>query len=196
MIYSISGVLAKKGGNFAVIETGGIGFHVFMAPNSLAKLPSAGSEVKIFCRLYLRAEENFELYGFLEEKERIFFELLNSVSGVGPKTALSVLSLDKVENLTAAIVENRPDLLTRASGIARKTAERVVLELKNKIKTEITEKAGEITARMGDKVELSEALKSLGYQPKDIERAIEALPSGVDKFEDKLKQCLKQLSRL
>ena len=126
MIYSLNGRLTSKGDNFAIVETCGIGFKVFLPRLSLAKLSFGAEPIALFCYLHLR-EDGAELYGFLNEGDRSFFELLNSVNGVGPKTALAIMSVEKVESLTAAILENRPDLLTRTAGVGKKIAERVVL---------------------------------------------------------------------
>ena len=111
--------MVKKGDNFAIIETGGVGFKVFLPQPSLVRLLPSDKNTTLFCHLYLR-EERVELYGFLNEGDRSFFELLNSVNGVGPKTALAIMSVEKVESLTAAILENRPDLLTRTAGVGKK----------------------------------------------------------------------------
>ena len=132
MIYSLAGRLSLKRDKFVVVESGGVGLKVAVSSAALNSLPAVGSPVNFFCHLRVK-EDALELYGFLSEEELDFFELLNGVSGVGPKSALAVLALDKVENLEAAIAEGKSELLTRVSGIGRKTAERIILELKDKM---------------------------------------------------------------
>ncbi len=139
MLYSLTGKLAEMGDNFLVLEISGIGLKVFTHRRTLSILPPTGGSLKIFSHLYLR-EEGSELYGFLNPQELEFFELLISVSGVGPKSALSVMEVDELKNLLAAINEGRPDLFTKAAGIGRKTGVRFTLELKSKVKLD---KSGE-----------------------------------------------------
>src|SRR3989338_9255844 len=118
MIYTLQGKLTKKGERCVVVEVHGVGFRVAMSERTLKALRRAGSEVKIFTHLHVR-EDALELYGFPTEEELRFFDLLNSVGGVGPKSALAVLDVAPLKELEAAIIEGRPDLLTRASGIGR-----------------------------------------------------------------------------
>jgi len=192
MIHYLTGKIISRGENFAVIENNGIGFKVFLTGDALNKLPAAGSEVKIFCYLYIREETVLELYGFLKEEELNFFGLLISISGVGPKTALNILSVDRLENLMAAIIENRPDLLTRASGIGQKTAERVILELKSKIKLKT---AKTLTQKLDLDTEVEEALVGLGYSRRQVREILSKIPSEMTKIEERLKEALRLLGR-
>ena len=192
MIHYLTGKIISRGENFAVIENNGIGFKVFLTGDALNKLPAAGSEVKIFCYLYIREETVLELYGFLKEEELNFFGLLISISGVGPKTALNILSVDRLENLMAAIIENRPDLLTRASGIGQKTAERGILELKSKIKLKT---AKTLTQKLDLDTEVEEALVGLGYSRRQVREILSKIPSEMTKIEERLKEALRLLGR-
>src|SRR3989338_9774632 len=187
MIHYLTGKIISRGENFAVIENNGIGFKVFLTGDALNKLPAAGSEVKIFCYLYIREETVLELYGFLKEEELNFFGLLISISGVGPKTALNILSVDRLENLMAAIIENRPDLLTRASGIGQKTAERVILALKSKIKLKT---AKILTQKLDLDTEVEEAFVGLGYSRRQVREILSKIPSEMTKIEERLKKTL------
>ena len=108
MIYSISGRLALKESGFAVVETGGLGLKLFASRLTLEGLPAAGTEVKFFCHLHVR-EDALDLFGFTSEGELQFFEMLISVSGVGPKSALAILDTAPLDELSAAIKEGRPD---------------------------------------------------------------------------------------
>src|SRR3989344_1004966 len=115
MMYSISGILIGKGEHFFVVDTGAIAFQLFAPRGVLEHLPPIGQKVKIFSYLHVR-EDALQLYGFLSEGERDFFERLNTVSGVGPKSALGIMGVAPVEQLVAAVNEGRTELLTRASG--------------------------------------------------------------------------------
>ncbi len=191
MIYSISGKIAGRGDNFAVIEAAGLGLKIFMSKRLLGKLQPMGSDAKLFCHLHVR-EDALELYGFLAQEELRFFELLISVSGVGPKSALAILDIDELKNLSAAIKENRPDLLTRASGIGRKTAERIVLELRGKVGGE---HSGLVVQKMESDVDLVETLASLGYSKQQAKDALARVDEKTVGVEDRLKAALRILGR-
>lgn len=191
MLYSVSGVLGAKGENFTVLETGDFGFKIFTHRRTLEKLPPAGGSAKLFLYLYIR-EDEMELYGFLTPQERVFFEMLNSVAGVGPKSALAIMEIAELKNLAAAIKEGRADLLTRASGIGRKTAERIILELRNKVEVERSEA---VVKKMERDRDLLEMLVGLGYPRDDAKRALEKVPEKSQHLEERLKEALKILSR-
>jgi Holliday junction DNA helicase RuvA len=192
MIYSLNGNIGFKGENFAVIEVGGgtVGLKVFLTKRALENLPKVGNSVKIFCFLNVK-EDALDLYGFLSAEEKSFFELLISVNGVGPKSALAILEVDDFKNLAAAISENRPDLFTRASGVGRKTAERIILDLRGKIKTLVapgTIKEMELDA------DLVEALASLGYRKEAAKSALSKVDKKISVPQERLKEALKILS--
>lgn len=189
MIYTLSGKISKISEQFVVLDVSGIGFKVLMSREALKRLPKIGEEVKLFCFLHNR-EESFELYGFLEEAELKFFEMLKTVSGVGPKTALGVLDIDKVENIMAAILEKRAELLTRTSGIGKKTAERIILELQSKI---TLPRAKTLADTMDLNFEAEEALVSLGYQRHIVKKALSEISPETKKLEERLKAALKIL---
>lgn len=190
MLYSLAGKLAEAGDNFLVLEISGIGLKVFTHRRMLANLPPMGSSLKIFSYLYLR-EQGTELYGFLNSQELEFFELLISVSGVGPKSAISVMEVAELKNLLAAIKEGRPDLLTRAAGIGRKTGERIILELKSKIQLD---ESGEAVKRMESDADLVETLCTLGYRRDEARIALEKVGSNHKKIEDRLRLALRILT--
>lgn len=190
MIYSIAGKLVLRKENFAVVETGGVGYKIYATERTLERIKTIGESVRLFCHLYVR-EDRLDLYGFLTEQELRLFELFNSVAGVGPKSAMGLLDIDKSENLIAAIAENRPDLLTRVSGIGRKTAERIILELKNKIGSKTEGR----TAAMEADIDVEEALVNLGYPRRSAREALEKLPPTVQKVEERLKEALKMLGK-
>jgi len=191
MFYSIEGRIASKGEGFFVLEAGGIGYKVFANMHTLKNLQSIETSVKIFTHLESR-EDALELYGFLSESELRFFELLISVSGVGPKSALAILDIAELDKLAAAIKENRPDLLARASGIGRKTAERIIVELKNKVAAEASQ---ETVKTMQHDADILEALVGLGYRRDEAREALGKIDVKTSDLEARLKAALKILGK-
>lgn len=187
MLYFLEGILTRKSERVIVVENQGFGFRIFVSRETLEKLPKIGEKVKIFLYFYLR-EEAIELYGFLTERELEFFELLNSVAGIGPKSALALIGSASLENLKAAILSGKTEVLTRTPGIGRKTAERIILELKSKL--EISEKGIE---RLETDLELENALLDLGYSKEAIRRVIKKIPEEINNFDQRLKEALKLL---
>lgn len=193
MIYSLSGQLIAKKESFAVIETGGIAFKVFLPSRTLQSLPQASDKIKVFCSLYSRQDGEFELYGFLSETELYLFEKLNSVSGIGPKTAVGLLGLADAKQLIVAINQGKTDLLSRASGIGKKTAERIIVELKGKLEEGLLEGGSARTLNlMESDVELEETLVSLGYTKQQAKAAISKIDPRTASFKDRLKEALKR----
>ncbi|HOL53944.1 MAG TPA: Holliday junction ATP-dependent DNA helicase RuvA, partial [Candidatus Paceibacterota bacterium] len=134
MLYFIDGEVVRLSSKFIVLKSGDIAFRIFVHPETIVQIGDQKEKIRVF--VYLNVKENaLELYGFLTQEELEFFELLNSVAGVGPKSALALLGLGEVKNLKAAILSNKADVLTKAPGIGRKTAERIILELKSKVST-------------------------------------------------------------
>lgn len=191
MIYSVAGKIALKADNFAVVDAGGFGVKLFASKETLKALPPVGYDVKMFTHLYVR-EDIFDLYGFATADEMDFFEMLISVSGIGPKSALSILDIAPLHELSAAIKEGRPDLLTRASGIGRKTAERVIVELRGKVQAS---KSDIIIERMEGDADILEALVSLGYRRETARAALQKLDSKVTDTEARLKAALVLLAK-
>lgn len=187
MIYYLNGKFVSKKENFIVIDVGGVGFRV-CAPGIYKDL-SSGADIKLFCYLYSRQDGSLELYGFLTEPELVLFEKLNSISGIGPKSALGVLSIAKVDQLIAAINEGKIDLLTRASGIGKKTAERIILELKGKL---AAGKSAELVQAMESDADIVDALVNLGYSKETAKRAVSRIDSKITSFEQRFKAALKE----
>ncbi len=189
MIYHLKGILANKNNKFIVLDVGGIGYKVFMPLLSFSKLPAIGGETKIFIHYHLR-DSTTELYGFLSEEELDFFEKIISISGVGPKSALGIMDIDSVKNLKIAISSGKAELLNQATGIGKKTAERIVLELKQKFSS--TEEA---TIRLEKDLDLEQAIVSLGYRKSEIKKAISSLPEELEDFSSRLKEALRILGK-
>jgi Holliday junction DNA helicase RuvA len=192
MIYSVSGKLALKEDGFVVVEVGGLGVKLYASKQTIGALPAAGrgAEIKFFSHLNVK-EDALDLYGFSTQEELAFFELLISVSGVGPKSALAILDVGPLGELSAAIKEGRPDLLTRAAGVGRKIAERVILELKAKVKSV---SSGAVVEKMQTDSDLVEALVSLGYRRDEARAALGKVDAAVTGTEDRLKAALRILS--
>ena len=190
MIYALSGIVSGKKENFLVVDVSGVGFKVFSNTQTLYRLPKEGEAVRVYCHTHVR-EDALELYGFLDEGELKFFEMLISVSGVGPRTALLILDLDSFPNVMAAIVGNKADVLSRAPGIGRKTAERIILELQSKIN--VSEVKG-LDRAAETNIEIEDALVGLGYDRRVVKKTLaemdDASESGV---EEKLRGALKLL---
>ncbi len=180
-----------KNEKFFVIDVSGVGYKIFSHSGILEKIPENGQNVKIWTHLYVR-EDAMDLYGFLNKEELEFFEILISISGIGPRSALGILEVAPVSSLKQAIVSEDETFFTKVSGIGRKTAQRLILELKSKLaKTVVLEKGGSFK-EMGDAFE---ALVTLGYKQSDARRVLNELPKDIKSMEAKVKEALKRLGR-
>ena len=188
MIASLNGKLEALGSDWAVINVGGIGFQVHMPTSTLSTLGTIGEEVRLHTHLHIR-EDNATLYGFASAEELQLFQTLIGVSGIGPKLALSILSAMAVDKLTMAIATGNTHLLTEVPGIGKKTAERLILELKDKIGARWVITPG--AQLVQENTEVVAALTSLGYSVAEASRAVASLPSSSDlSLEEKLKLAL------
>ena len=175
MIAHIRGRLAAKSADRVVVETpGGVGYEVVVPLGVMERLPSTGAEITLATELVVR-EDGWALYGFLDEAERRFFQRLTSVSGVGPKIGFALLSALGVERGARALREKNIALLASVSGIGRKTAERLALELGEKVE-EFTE-APAVEVPAGAEAALK-ALERLGYATAEADRAVRQALSG------------------
>lgn len=190
MIHTVKGKLQKKTKNFVIIETGSFGLKVVTNEQTVKELPSIGNETKLFTFFYVR-DNDFELYGFTNERALKLFEMLNSVSGIGPKTALGVLNIDSPDRVIASIVEKKTEFLTKANGIGKKTAERVILELHRDLKIP---KSDEIAKNIDVDDDVIEALASLGYTKRSAKEAVAKLDKDIKGLEKRLKKALQILS--
>jgi Holliday junction DNA helicase RuvA len=172
------------------VEAGGLGLKLFASKQTLEALPAVGIGVTFYCHLHVR-EDALDLFGFASPDELDFFEMLISVSGVGPKSALAILDTAPLDELSAAIKEGRPDLLTRAAGIGRKTAERVIVELRSKVQSS---KSGAVVEKMQTDSDLVEALTSLGYRRDEARVALGKVDEKVVGTEDRLRAALAVLA--
>ena len=178
MFYHIEGTVSLLQPNLVVIDCGGLGFAVNTSRNTIARL-SMGKKAKLYTYLNVK-EDTFELYGFATPAEKRCFEMLISVSGVGPKAAIAILSSTTPEGVTMAVINSDEKALTAAQGVGKKIAQRIILELKDKMQKEyggsdnsgfapVLEQIGEVRSRQSDAVA---ALGVLGYSSSDIAAAL------------------------
>ncbi len=172
MIAALRGVVLEKNLNDAVLDVNGIGYRVFFSLLTLSRLPDEGQAVHVRVRTVVR-DDALDLYGFLSQIEEQMFLLLTSVSHVGPKLALTVMSGLEIEELAKAIGRGEVNRLTQIHGVGRKTAERLVLELREKAKALVLEAKAEEAVRpaAAAKSDLISALVNLGYKPAQAEHA-------------------------
>lgn len=188
MIASLHGKLETLGSDWVIINVGGMGFQVYMPTSVLCTLGTVGEEVRLHTHFHLR-EDGATLYGFTSAEELGMFQTLISVSGLGPKLALAMLSAMDVEKLTMSIATGSSDLLTVIPGIGKKMADRLILELKGKMSAGwVTTPAADLAQ---DNAEVLAALTSLGYSVSEANRAVATLPSSSDlSLEEKIKLAL------
>jgi len=190
MLYFIDGEPTFFTSKYLVLKSDNLAFKIFVNQQTLNQLQKENSKQKIRIFVCLNVKENaLELYGFTKKEELEFFELLNSVAGVGPKSALALIGQNEVENLKAAILSNKIEVLTKTSGIGRKTAERIILELKSKVTTQ-----EDIIEGLDSDIELEDALLDLGYQRSAIKKILKQIPDKKASLNERLKIALKLLS--
>ena len=202
MFAYIKGSLEMKFKNYLVIDVGGIGYKIFMSENAINTIGEIGDIVKVFT-FYRVREDDISIFGFKTQEELRMFELLLSVSGVGAKSALTMLSCIEPSEFAIAIISNNVKLLTQIPGIGTKSAQRIILELKDKIKSEQTDEYEEKAKTSKLKSEeinknIQEAISGLmvlGYTKKDIEKAFEHLDVENLSIEDLIKKGLILLSK-
>ena len=200
MFAYIKGLLEEKSTNYVVIEVGGIGYKIFMSNMSINEIGELGEKVKVHTHYYVR-EDNISLYGFLTHEELKMFELLLSVSGIGAKSAIAMLSNITPAGFACAIISNNVALLKKIPGIGPKTAQRIILELQDKLKAEQElAKADEQTeikiVNNNENVdEAMQALQILGYNKKEIEKAFEKIANTDVSVEELIKKGLSILAR-
>lgn len=196
MIAFLRGELAHAGHDAIVLDVGGVGYQVYVSARHLAELPAVGATLRVFTHLVHR-EDAMLLFGFPSLEERELFLLLNSVSGIGAKTAMGVLSALSVPEIVAAVVGNNPKRLSSAPGVGKKTAERIVLELREKLAewqpARVAGSAPSRGAALTESDELTAALLALGYGDEDVASALEHVHAAKDP-EDALRQALTYLS--
>ena len=191
MIGRLTGLLAEKSPPQVLVDVGGVGYEVDVPMSSFYNLPGLGERITLLTHFVVR-EDAQQLFGFLTVAERAAFRLLIRISGVGPRTALSVLSGLSVAELTQAIAQQQAGRLVKVPGIGKKTAERLLLELKGKLVAELG--APGVAVSDAAQADIVQALMALGYNEKEAAAALKALPPNVG-VSDGIKLALKSLSR-
>ncbi len=193
MIGRLSGVLLEKNPPQVLLDVGGVGYEIDVPMSTFYNLPKIGDKVALFTQLIVREDAHL-LYGFGTEAERATFKQLLKVSGVGPKVGLAVLSGMSVNDLAEAVATQETGRLIRVPGIGKKTAERLMLELKDKLKVDVRISVGGEAAKPSVSADILNALISLGYNEKEALYAIKELSKDVA-VSDGIRQALKLLSK-
>jgi len=197
MIAFLKGTVVEKGLQGIVIDVGGVGYDVMMSTNCLVKVPAEGKETSVYTYLHVR-EDIMQLFGFCGKGEKELFEQLISVSGIGPKVALAILSAFSINTFKKAVLSNDVDLITAIPGIGKKSAQRLILELKERISIPQLEVAGSLqngAVVQSVHAEAREALIKLGYSAAEANASLEAFPYGSEEVttEELVKYALKNL---
>jgi len=191
MISYLKGTILNKNPKSIILMVNNIGYKIFVLQAFLKKI-KLNQELEIYAHLR-HTEDNMSLFGFATQENLQFFELLLTISGVGPKSALGILEAAKLTDIKRAILRDDPSILYKVSGIGKKTAERIVVELKNKL--DLLPAAEKEIALDDSDSEVFDALVSLGYADTDIRQALKQLPEDIAGSEAKIKSALKFLRK-
>ncbi|MEB2401390.1 MAG: Holliday junction branch migration protein RuvA [Alcaligenaceae bacterium] len=193
MIGRITGILLEKSPPMVCIDVAGVGYEIDVPMSTLYKLPENGAKVTLYTHLAVREDAHI-LYGFSSPGERSAFRALIKVTGIGARTALSVLSGMSVEELAGAITQQETGRLTRVPGIGKKTAERLLLELRGKLGADLSAGGGAGGPAAAGRDDIANALLALGYSSSESQAALKQLPEGVEVTEG-IRLALKSLAR-
>ena len=189
MIRKLTGTIDFIRNNYLVLSVGGVGYKIYLTEVSLGRI-SAQKELEVFIHTYVR-EDQLSLFGFVTMEELEMFELLIGISGIGPKAAMGILTIASPKAIKTAIVNDDSSILTRVSGVGKKTAERVILELQNKIdELPDTDKQ----TAMQDQ-EVLEALVSMGYRITEARDAAKLIPKEMTDISEKIKFALRAMKK-
>lgn len=201
MIYFLKGIVEEMGENFLALDVGGVGYQAFCSSRTLSQL-DVGEVTKVHIHTHVR-EQEFTLFGFATSDEREWFQLLTSVSGVGPKVCLAILSALTTDDMVNAVQNGDGKTMARANGVGPKLGDRIVLELKGKVGAMpvVASAGGEVSATVqastGVNAEVVSALSNLGYKPAQAEKAVfaasEKLEEAEVNFDNLFKQSLQEL---
>ena len=195
MFAHFDGIVAEKTSDSIVLDVGGVGYLLYVSGATLQACPAAGEKFKLYSVLNVR-EDAMELFGFYSREEKAMYERLRGVSGVGSRTALQILSALSVRDLSIALVAGDVQALTRVPGIGKKTAQRLVLELKDKVDdAQITSGGASVApkAEAGPEAEASAALTALGSSASEAAKAISKVAGQTDKTDEMIFLALKSL---
>ena len=190
MIAHLEGTIAFRGMRFLIIDVGGVGYKVFVPSEALKKIPEKNNSIKLFTHLYVR-EDAMELYGFPTLAELEFFEMLIAISGIGPKSAIGILGIASIDTLKRAIASGETKYLIKVSGIGRKNAEKIIIELREKIGGQGAF-SPELLKAESDAIE---ALVSLGFSASEAREALRKVPETIEETPKRVSEALKILGR-
>lgn len=188
MIAHLSGSIVSHGSGFIVLEVSNVGYKVHLSADTFANIKNK-TKVSLWTHLAVR-ENALDLYGFSSEEDLSFFEMLVSISGIGPKSGLAILSLADVATLKSAVITGNSSYLTKVSGIGKKNAEKIILELKDKLGEDATANVGADLKKTTDTLE---ALVALGYRHNEAREALRQVPDKMVGTSERLKEALKIL---
>ena len=191
MISHLSGKLIHTDGRYAIIDVHGVGYKVGVSAETFEKIKTTPDDVHLWTHLAVR-EDALDLYGFVTKDEMDFFTMLISISGIGPKTALSILNLATMSTIQKAITTGDSSYLTKVSGIGKKNAEKIVLELKDKLVVMFEDAENSNAQSHSDSLE---ALKALGYAEREARDALKKVPHDITDTGECVKFALKILSK-
>ena len=194
----LTGIVAEKGPNELVLDVGGVGYLLSVSMNTLQETPPVGEKMKVYTFLSVR-EDAMELFGFATQEEKSMFQKLTSVSGIGPKSALAILGSMPLKDLTLAIVMGDVTALSRAPGVGKKTAQRLALELKEKVSRSDLENAPAgggtyAPAQEGAVAEALAALQSLGYTAAEAAKAVSLVRDKSDSANELVRLALRGMA--
>lgn len=191
MLYKVKGILLEKTPNKIVLDINGIAIELTISLNTYVSLPEYNSSVELFTSLYIR-EDTLILYGFNDIEEKKMFHLLNKVSSIGPTLAINILSGIKPTELKKAILNADKNALYGIPKVGKKTAERIILELKDKFGKDHEIGSSEVKSENED---VLSALINLGYKRNEVLDILKTVPQEINKFEDMIRFCLKKFSK-
>jgi len=190
MIAHIKGIIIHKTDKFIVVDVNGVGYKIYVTTDTIISCME-GEEDSFWTYTAVR-ENSLDLYGFSTTEEMSFFELLLDVSGIGPRSALSILTVAPINTLKRAIATGDTSYLNKVSGIGKKTAEKIIIELRDKLKEYKNEESGQGSLR--EESDILEALKSLGYSQNEARDAIKQIPPTIEGASARVKEALHILS--
>ncbi|OGZ44294.1 MAG: Holliday junction DNA helicase RuvA [Candidatus Ryanbacteria bacterium RIFCSPHIGHO2_02_FULL_45_17b] len=192
MISHLEGTIIFKGDRFAVISVGGVGYKVHLAPETLRSIASIGSAIKVWTHLHVR-ETDMELYGFSAYAEMQFFEVLIGISGIGPKSALGILGIAPLDTLKRAIAAGESAYLTKVSGIGKRMAEKIIVELRDKLGGATMPDS--MRTELAADADVLDALIAMGYSQHEARQAVSRIPAGMPGTKERLGEALKAMGR-
>lgn len=194
MISYLHGKIIELGKTYIILDVNGVGYKVYMPDKMISSLAKNNGGVKIYTKLLFNQHEGtFEIFGFQKAEDLGTFELLTSISGIGPKNALNIMSSLEIDELVAAVSKEDADYLRKVSGLGPKTAKRLVVELKDKLDKMTVARFTSLDLKQ--EIDAIDALVSLGYQKYQAQEALRKVSKKAKGLEDKVKEALKILSK-